>query len=82
MERTKKGSTKEESTLKEGKREMQRDKNGNERDDTKYIKVRIKVIENHLRRQYGEIPMVLIRSGLEAVQQWSRKLSEDGTETN
>ena len=42
LERTKKGSTKEESTLKEGKREMQRDKNGNEKDDIEYIKARIK----------------------------------------
>ena len=60
------------------KREEDKDTNGKESNDTEYVKEQIGLLENHLREQHEEIPLALIKIGLKAVQQWSRKITEDG----
>ena len=58
------------------KREEDKDTNGKESNDTEYVKEQIGLLENPLRKQHEEIPLVLIKIGLKAVQQWSRKITE------
>ena len=57
--------------------EMRDNSNRQEEDeDVIYIRKQIGLVENRLRKEHEEIPMTLIKSGLRAVQQWSRRITE------
>jgi len=84
--REEKDNNKGQNKMKETQRnEIRKDTDGEMRDnsnrqeedeDVIYIRKHIGLVENHLRKEHEEILMTLIKSGLRAIQQWSRRITE------